>query len=95
MRVAGQLRQHTRLMSDVGRSVRSRRRASLGVTMRAPRERCPSCGRSVRMLQIDDIDERVLVSGRAIDVATKIPGLAGYITTTAIRIHRCATRRSR
>jgi hypothetical protein len=52
-------------------------------------ERCPECGRPVRSLQIDDTEEMVRVSGKSIHVAILIPGLAGYTTTYALRVHRC------
>jgi uncharacterized protein with PIN domain len=52
-------------------------------------ERCPACGAKVRSLQIDETEERVLVSGQAIFVAIQIPGLEGHTTTHASRIHRC------
>jgi hypothetical protein len=53
--------------------------------------RCPRCNHRVRSLQIDDTDERVLVSGPMISVAIRIPGLEGYTTTTTntYRVHGC------
>ena len=57
------------------------------------RERCPSCGRPVRSMPIDDTDERVLVSGRSIMVAIKVPGLEGYTTAYGTRVHECPRRK--
>jgi hypothetical protein len=55
--------------------------------------RCPSCGRLVRSLQIDDTEERVLVSGKAIEVAIQVPGCEGFTVATAWRRHLCPRRR--
>ena len=57
--------------------------------MTATATRCPRCSHRVRSLPIDDTEERVLVSGPAIQVAIQVPGIEGYTTTYAFRVHRC------
>lgn len=57
--------------------------------MSTSKTRCPSCGRPIRLREIDDSDESIAVSGRALDVAIQIPGLAGYTVVTAERLHKC------
>ncbi|HET9893192.1 MAG TPA: hypothetical protein VFQ42_22130 [Mycobacterium sp.] len=59
--------------------------------------RCESCGSPVEILQIDDTEETVMVSGKAIYVAIRVPDCQGVTTTFARKVHRCRnyTRRPR